>query len=315
MFNIDPIPSQKNYLNVRVYRTSNSTINNWDRVTLEFYLKDRLITNAYYVNGLQLDSERLIRNIPIPANTLSIKLNHFGDFNISSVSLEKDRTITDFESKLISEQLDCYNGQFFFNYPSKLPPRKLIVTLPGMGNNIDINSQHALMTMQSFPFKEDVYRLHLVDFFWANGSCLIFDENNRCNIDNIISIIDSILVKNNISPSECHIITASKGCFAGYEIMQRKQYKFAFFAPITNVAKFNENSPVFRFTSREMINKGYKFAKPNFLKNATVYTSLKDPGIELGLLSECLHTIDQNLMHSQITKHFMGQYLSSENII
>lgn len=315
MLIIDSIPEGKRYINVRVSRSQQARINNWDRVHIEFVCVSKKITNAYYINGLLAGSECTIRNIPIPNDIISIKLDPVGEFYITAAYLEQYRLSTSFEKKLMSEQLDCYNGQYFFHYPSQSQPRKLIVTLPGMGNNIDEDTQYALMSMRSFLFKEDVYRLHMVDFFWANGSCLLLNEDDSDNVENLISLIDSILVKNNLLPSDCYIVTASKGCFAGYEIMKSRSYNFAFFAPITNVDKFNQSSPVLRFTSRELLNKGFRFSKPQFSENVVVYTSLKDPGIELGLLSKCIKTIDQNLMHAQITKQFMGPYLSSNNLV
>lgn len=315
MIHIDNIPHNKKYLNIRVERSNTSIVNNWDRVCLHFTHGEKNTTNAYYVNGLKASDEIIIRNIPIPKGSTSLKLTSIGDFYVTAAFIDGLRIQTKFETSLIKEQLEYYNGQYFFHYPSKVQPTKLIITLPGMGNNIDADSQYSVMTMKSFPFRHDVYRVHLIDLFWANGSCLIFDEEKKSNIDNIINLIDDILKINNLSESDCHIITASKGCFAGYEIMKRRKYKFAFFAPITNVERFNEHSPVMRFISRELVNNGYKFFKPDFNGNAVVYTSLKDPGIDLGLISNCMSTIDKDLMHAQITKHYINKYLSSESLI
>lgn len=315
MIHIDNIPQNKKYLNVRVERLNTSKVNNWDRVYIDFTRGEKNTTNAYYVNGLKPSDNVIIRNIPIPNGTTSLRLTPVGEFHVTAVLIDELRVKTEFENSLITEQLEDYDGQYFFHYPSKVPPKKLVVTLPGMGNNIDPDSQYSVMTMKTFPFKPDVYRVHLIDLFWANGSCLIFNEEKKSNIENIIRLIDGILEKNHLSASDCHIITASKGCFAGYEIMKQREYNFAYFAPITNVDRFNENSPVMRFISRELVNNGYKFFKPNFNENAVVYTSFKDPGIDLGLISKCVSTIDKNLMHSQITKHFINEYLSSESLI
>lgn len=315
MIDIDNIPHNKKYINIRVERLNTSTVNNWDRVCLHFTHGKKNTTNAYYVNGLKVSDAVIIRNIPIPKGTTSLKLTPVGEFHITAALIDESRLQTEFEKKLIQEQLEYYNGQYFFHYPSKVQPKKLVITLPGMGNNIDSDSQYSVMTMKSFPFRPDIYRVHLIDLFWANGSCLIFDEEKKPNIDNIINLIDGILEEKNLSASDCHIITASKGCFAGYEIMKQRKYNFAFFAPITNVERFNENSPVMRFISRELVNNGYKFFKPDFNENAVVYTSLKDPGIDLGLVSKCVSTIDNDLMHAQITKRFINEYLSSESLI
>lgn len=315
MISIDNISPEKKYIHIRVERPKNYKINNWDRLSLEFLGVHKKITNAYYINGLNELNEVLVRNIPIPKMISSLKILPVGEFNITAILLDKVRYQTNFEQKIISEQLHNFNGQYYFQYPSKISTKKIIITLPGMGNNIDPESQYSLMTMRTFPFGDDVFRIHLVDLFWANGSCLLFNENKEDNINNIISLIDGLINKFNLTASDCHIITASKGCFAGYEIMKRRNYKFAFFAPITNVDRFNESSPVMRFISRELINNGYRFFKPKFSDDAAVYTSLKDPGVDLELISNCCSIIDPNLMHAQITKRFISEYLLTEKLI
>lgn len=314
MIHIDKIPSNKQYIHIRVERPENCKINNWDRICIEFIGIEKNITNAYYVNGLKESNEVLIRNIPIPKMSLSFNLIPIGEFNITATFIDNFRMQTNFEKKLISEHLANYNGQYFFDFPCKKAPKKLIVTFPGMGNNIDPDSQYSIMTMKTLPFGDDIYRLHLVDLFWANGSCLLFNDNKTSNIDNIIELIDTVLSNNNLSHSDCHIITASKGCFAAYEVMKSRDFKYAFFAPITNVERFNESSPVMRFISRELLNNGYRFYKPTFKDNASVYTSIKDPGIDLGLVSNCISTIDESLLHAQITKRFINEYLYSESL-
>ncbi len=315
MINIDNISVEKKYIHIRVERPESSKINNWDRLCLDFLGADKKITNAYYINGLKKSNEILVRNIPIPKMASSLKILPIGEFNVTAILFDKVRYYTNFEQKLFADQLHSFNGQYYFQYPSKVPPKKIIITLPGMGNNIDHETQYSIMTMRTFPFGDDVFRIHLMDLFWANGSCLLFNEDKEDNINNIIALIDGLLNKYGLTVSDCHIITASKGCFAGFEIMKRRSYRFAFFAPITNVDRFNESSPVMRFISREVLNNGYRFFKPKFNDHVVVYTSHKDPGIDLELLSNCCSVVDPNLMHAQITKRFISEYLSSEKLI
>lgn len=283
------------FLNISI--KVNGPINKWDRVILTFKNVDNEVQNAYYIAGTYEENQINIRNIRLLSGYQDIKLTAFGDFEITALQLSNERKYTEFELNTKSNCID-FNGNQIFETGNKLNPSKILITIPGVGDNVSETSQYPVMIFRNQKLESNIFRAHFIDGFDAKGTSLVYNDDSQDNIAFILYYIKKLQDKYNIEDDKVVIMSASKGSIGALELFKvAPNFKYQIMAPILNLDNYNASTSQLRYLSRSLMIQGYKFNIPELNENVVLYTSKLDEAYDESKLFnsivkyyECKHT-------------------------